>query len=232
MSTLCTTTNTYLSPVGCALQNVYTRLINFLPEFLVAVIILVLGWIVAVVVARLIKQALHAVRVDEVGDGLGLSKVSARTGVHMSISGTIAWLVKWFILITVFLAAADTLHLDKVSDFLDQVLLYIPNVIAGAAILLVGTMIASFLSKLVKHSVQAAGLASADLIGTVTQWAIMIFTILATLSQLNVAPAFVTTLFTGIIAMIAIAGGLAFGLGGREHASRALDKIERDVRMK
>jgi hypothetical protein len=152
--------------------------------------------------------------------------------VKLSISGTISWLVKWFLLLVIFLAASNILNLNQVSDFLNQVLLYIPNVIAGAAILLVGSMVASFLARLVKHSVQAAGLASADLLGTVTQWAIMIFTILATLAQLNVATAFVQTLFTGIIAMLAIAGGLAFGLGGREHASRALDKIERDIRIK
>lgn len=224
--------NNYLTPIQASLQNVYARFIGFLPNFIVAVIVLVVGWIVAVAVAKLVKQLLHSVRVDEVGDKLGLDQVSARTGVKMSISGAIAWLIKWFVLVVIFLAAAEILNLNQVSTFLNQVLLYIPNVIAGAAILLVGTIVAGFLSRLVKHSVQAAGFASADLLGTVTQWSIMIFTILATLAQLNVATAFVQTLFTGIIAMIAIAGGLAFGLGGREHASRALDKIERDVRMK
>jgi hypothetical protein len=224
--------NNYLTPVQASLQNVYARFISFLPNFLVAVIVLVVGWVVAEAVAKLIKQGLRAVKVDEIGDKLGLDVLSERTGMKLSISGAIAWLVKWFLLVVVFLAAANILNLNQVSDFLNQVLLYIPNVIAAAAILLVGTIVAGFLSRLVKHSVQAAGLASAELLGTVTQWAIMIFTILATLSQLSVATAFVQTLFTGIIAMLAIAGGLAFGLGGREHASRALDKIERDIRSK
>ena len=222
----------YLSPVSASLQDVYARFIGFLPNFLVAVIVLVIGWIVAEVVSKVIKQVLHSIKVDQFGDQLGLAQVSERTGVRMSISGAIAWLIKWFVLVVVFLAAANILNLPAVSTFLNQVLLYIPNVIAAAAIMLVGTVLAGFLSRLVKHSVQAAGLSSADLLGTVTQWAIMIFTILATLQQLNVAAAFVQTLFTGIIAMIAIAGGLAFGLGGREHAGRALDKIERDIKMK
>jgi hypothetical protein len=222
----------YLTPVQASFQDVYARFINFLPNFLVAVIVLVVGWILAEAIAKLIKQLLHTIKVDEIGDKLGLDQASARTGIRLSISGTIAWLVKWFILVAVFLAAANFLNLNQVSEFLNQVLLYIPNVIAAAAILLVGTVLAGFLSRLVKHSVQAAGLASADLLATVTQWSIMIFTFLATLAQLNVATAFVQTLFTGIIAMIAIAGGLAFGLGGREHASRALDKIERDIRSK
>ena len=220
----------YSNAVAESLQDLYARFINFLPNFLVAVIILILGWVVAVFLAKLIKQALHSVKVDELGDKLGLDELSNRTGMRLSVSGAIAWLVKWFVLLGVFLAAADILNLPQVSAFFYNVLLFVPNVIAAAAILLVGTMAAQFLSRLVRHSVAAAGLSSADLIGSVTQWAVMIFTVLATLDQLKVAQAFVQTLFTGVIAMLAIAGGLAFGLGGRDHASKVLDKVERDIK--
>lgn len=222
--------NTYSEAVTASFSDLYVRFIDFLPSFLVAVIILVVGCVVAVFVSKLIKQALHSVRVDEIGDKLGLDEVSNRTGMKMTVSGSIAWLVKWFLLLVIFLAAADILGLAQVSLFLNQVLLYIPSVIAGAAILLVGTMVASFLAKLVRHSVAAAGLSSAEMLGAVTQWAVMIFTILATLDQLKVAQAFVQTLFTGIIAMLAIAGGLAFGLGGRDHATKVLNKVERDIK--
>jgi hypothetical protein len=220
----------YSDAVSASLQDLYARFINFLPNFLVAVIILVVGWVVASFVAKLIKQVLHSVRLDEIGDKLGLDEISARTGVKMTVSGTIAWLVKWFLLIAVFLAAADILNLTEISAFLNDVLRYIPNVVAGAAILLVGSMVARFLSGLVRHSVQAAGLRSADLLAAVTQWSVMVFTVLATLDQLKVAQAFVQTLFTGLIAMLAIAGGLAFGLGGKDHANKVLDKVERDIK--
>jgi hypothetical protein len=222
--------NTYTGAVSGALSDLYSRLISFLPNFLVAVIILVVGWVIAVAVAKLIKTVLKSVKLDEVGDKLGLDQISARTGVKMSVSGAIAWIIKWFLLLAIFLAAADILGLVQVSEFLNQVLFYIPNVVAGAAILLVGSLLARFLSRVVRHSVQAAGLSNADLIASVTQWAVIVFTLLATLDQLKVAQAFVQTLFTGIIAMVAIAGGLAFGLGGRDHASRVLDKVEKDIK--
>ncbi len=222
--------NTYSNAVADSLRDLYARFINFLPNFLVAVIILILGWVVAVFVAKIVKQALHTVKIDELGDKLGLDELSSRTGMRLSVSGAIAWLIKWFLLLGVFLAAADILNLPQVSAFFYQVLLFVPNVIAAAAIMLVGTMAAQFLSRLVRHSVAAAGLSSADLIGSITQWAVMIFTVLATLDQLKVAQAFVQTLFTGVIAMLAIAGGLAFGLGGRDHASKVLDKVERDIK--
>lgn len=220
----------YPDAITNALQDLYARFINFLPNFLVAIIILVVGWIVAVAIAKLIKAVLNSVKIDEVGDKLGLDQLSSRAGMKMSVSGAIAWLVKWFVLLAVFLAAADILQLDQISAFLNEVLAYIPNVVAGAAILLVGTMVAHFLARLVRHSVQAAGLKSADMLAAVTQWAIMVFTILATLHQLGVAAAFIQTLFTGVIAMLAIAGGLAFGLGGKEHAAKVLDKVERDIK--
>ena len=224
------TTSNYSSVVAQSLSDLYVRLIGFLPNFLVAVIILVVGWVVASFVAKILKDVLHSLKLDDIGDKLGLDQVSNRTGMKMTVSGAIAWIVKWFLLFAVFLAAADILGLNSVSEFLNQVLLYIPNVVAGTAILLVCTLVAGFLAKLVRSSVQAAGLQSADLLGSVTQWAVMIFTVLATLDQLKVAQAFVQTLFTGIIAMLAIAGGLAFGLGGRDHASKVLDKVERDIK--
>lgn len=222
--------STYSTAVSDSLRDLYTRLVGFLPNFLVAVIILVVGLVVAMFIAKLVKQVLQTLKLDEAGDKLGLDEMSARTGMKLSVSGAIAWLVKWFLILAFFLAAADLLGLSQIALFLNSVLGYIPDVIAAAAIMLVGTMLARFLSRLVRHSVKAAGLASADLLGSITQWSVMVFTVLATLNQLGVASAFVQTLFTGIIAMVAIAGGLAFGLGGKEHAAKVLNMIERDIK--
>jgi len=221
--------STYSTAVSDSMRDLYTRLIGFLPNFLVAVIILVVGLVVAMFVAKLVKQVLQSLKLDEAADKLGLDEISSRTGMKLSVSGAIAWLVKWFLLLAIFLAAADILGLTQIALFLNSVLVYIPDVIAAAAIMLVGSMVARFLARLVRHSVKAAGLASADLLASITQWAVMVFTVLATLNQLGVASAFVQTLFTGIIAMVAIAGGLAFGLGGKEHANKVLNMIERDI---
>lgn len=220
----------YIGDVRRPLENLYNGFIDFLPDFIVAVIVLVVGWIVASFVAGIIKRLLQSAKVDEFGNKMGLDQVSSRTGVQMSIAGTIAWLVKWFLLIAVFLAAADILELEQISAFLQRVLEYIPNVVAAAAIMLAGLMVARFLARVVRGSVQAAGLASADLLAAVTQWAIGVFTVLAALQQLGIAEELIGTLYSGFIYMVALAGGLAFGLGGRDHASRVLDKIERDIK--
>jgi hypothetical protein len=222
--------DSYFNEVREPLENLYNGFIDFLPEFLMAVIVLVVGWILASAISKLVKSLLLSSKVDEFGNRMGLDQVSQRTGTTMSIAGMVAWFVKWFILIAIFLGAADILGLDQISNFLRDVLAYIPKVVAAAAILLTGLMIARFLSRVVRGAVQAAGLASADLLAAVTQWSITVFTVLVTLQQLGVAAAFVQTLYTGFIAMVAIAGGLAFGLGGREHAQKVLNKIERDIK--
>lgn len=218
--------NQFLDP----LKNLWVGFLDFLPEFVVAIISLIVGWIFITWVAAGVKRLLLGARVDEFSDKLGLDQVSNRTGVKMSVAGALAWLVKWFFLIVLFLATADILGLEQISNFLRDVLGYLPNVVAGAAILLAGLMVGRFLARVVRTSVQAAGFASADLMGAVTQWSIGVFTVLATLQQLGVASPFIQTLYTGFIAMVAIAGGLAFGMGGREHASRVLDRIERDIK--
>lgn len=220
----------YIGDVRRPLENLYNGLIDVLPNIIIAIIVLVLGWIAASFVASIIKRLLQSAKVDEFGNKVGLDQVSSRTGVQMSIAGTIAWLVKWFLLIAFFLAAADILKLHQISAFLQRVLDYIPNVVAAAAIMLAGLMVARFLSRVVRGSVQAAGLASADLLAAVTQWAIGVFTVLAALQQLGIAEELIGTLYSGFIYMVALAGGLAFGLGGRDHASRVLDKIERDIK--
>lgn len=222
--------NNYLNDVREPLENLYNGFVDFLPQFLMAVLVLVVGWIFASFIGKLIKSLLQSAKVDEFGDKMGLDQVSQRTGTKMSIAGSIGWLVKWFLLIAIFLGAADILGLDQISNFLRDVLGYLPNVVAGAAIMLAGLMLARFLAKVVRGTVQAAGLASAELLAAITQWAIVVFTVLATLEQLGIADEFVRTLYTGFIYMVALAGGLAFGLGGKENASRALDKIERDIK--
>ncbi|PJA64152.1 MAG: hypothetical protein CO160_00110, partial [Candidatus Portnoybacteria bacterium CG_4_9_14_3_um_filter_43_11] len=123
----------------------------------------------------------------------------------------------------------DILDLSEVTVFLKQVLLYIPQLIIAVLILLAAVLIANFLQRLVKASVEAAGLGSANFLATVTKWAIMVFAILAALLQLGVVPTLIQTLFTGFVAALVISFGLAFGLGGKDLAAQILEKIKKDI---
>ncbi len=221
---------TYQSSVVDSFQSLWYKLAGFLPNLLAAIIVLIVGWLIAVFLGKVVYRVLAAIKIDSAANRLGLNEMSARVGRKLSVSAFGEWLVKWFFLILVFLAASDILGLTQVSVFLySKVFPYFGNVVAAVAILLIGMLAANFLSGLVRGTLKAGEMGAAQALASVTRWSIMIFAILAALSQLNVAAAFLQYLFIAIVAMLAIAGGLAFGLGGREHAKRVLDAIEKDL---
>ena len=116
------------------------------------------------------------------------------------------------------------------NDFLSTaVLFYLPKVIIAALVLIIATVIADAMKKLVLTSAKAANISSANMLGSITKYAIWIFAFIIALSELGIAAAFMQILFTGLIAGLAIAFGLAFGLGGKEAASRAIENISKDM---
>jgi len=135
-------------------------------------------------------------------------------------------LVYWFLVIAFVLAASDALGLAVLSEFLKEVLFYIPNVVAAVLVMLVAVVVANFLRKLIHASIKSAQLHAANFLGTLTWWAVVLFGLFAALNQLNVARDVVTSIVTGFIAMLALAGGLAFGLGGKEYAASLINKLK------
>ena len=222
--------NTFDQQIVSSFQLLWDRLAAFVPNLLAAIIVLILGWLVASLVAQVVKKVLEAIQIDRLADRLGMDRLSDQVGRKLSLSGLGAWLVKWFVIVAAFVAAADILALDQVSDFLYQeVIPYFGNVIVAVAVLLIGVVAANFLAEIVRGGVRASGVRVSGALAAVTRWSIVIFTILAALAQLNIAPSFMQTLFVGVIAMLSIAGGLAFGLGGRDHARKVLDNVERNL---
>lgn len=215
--------------ITISLQQVWQDFIVFLPNVIAAVITFIVGWVIAVALGKIISELIKAIRIDQLLVKLGAERPLSRAGLRLDSGMFIGGLVKWFLIIAFLLASSDILGLSQVSGFLRDVLTYLPNVIIAAIILLLGVMLSNFLSRLVVSSVSAAGLASSNFLGTVTRWSIMIFAIFAALIQLGIAPSLINTIFTGIIAMMAIAGGIAFGLGGKEQASGFISKLRSDI---
>src|SRR3989338_1674879 len=216
--------------VATSLQGLYDKLAAFLPVLVVGLVVLILGWIVGIGLGNLVGKLLEMLNVDNLANSLGLDKLSERTGKKLSVAAFGNWLVKWLFIIATFVAAADIFGLSDVSKFLHgDVLPYFGSVIVAVAVMLIGMVAANFLQGVVRHSLAAGGLHTSDTLALITKWAILIFAFLAALAELHVASAFVTDLFRAVVAMLAIAGGVAFGLGGKEHAKKVLDHLEKDM---
>lgn len=202
---------------------------GFLPSLLGAVIVFLVGWVIAAGLGKIAEQIIRAIRVDQLLDKLGIGVVIERAQMKLDSGRFIGWLVKWFFMLVFLLAASDILKLTELTSFLKDVLLYIPSIIIAVLILLAAVIVGNVLERVVVAAVSAAGAPSARFLGTTTRWAIFVFAVLAALVQLGIAPSLINTLFTGLVALLAIAGGLAFGLGGKEAAQDFLAKLRKDM---
>jgi hypothetical protein len=193
------------------------------------VIIFCIGWVIAVTLDKVVARAIRLFKVDRALQTLGVETYLEKGGFRLDAGAFIGGLVKWFFIIAFLIAALDVLGLSQVNAFLGAILVYLPNVIVAALILVVAALVANAVHRIVVGSARGAGLPSAGLLGGIAKWAIWVFAILAALYQLGIVGPFIQTLFTGFVAMIVIAGGLSFGLGGKDVAARYLEKLRRDI---
>ncbi len=214
-------------------QDLWLGVVAFVPSLIVALIIFVIGWIVGAVLGRVVAQIVGSLKVDNALRSAGFEDTFNRAGFNLNSGSFLGGLVKWFVIIVFLVAALEVLGLNQVNIFLQEVvLLYLPQVIVAVLILLVAAVIAEVARNVVAGAAKAAGMMSANLLGSVAKWSIWVFAVLAALNQLGVATAFVQTLFTGVIVALSLGFGLAFGLGGQQAAAAYLDKLRSEVKDK
>jgi hypothetical protein len=216
--------------LGESFYTVGTGVAGVLPKLIIAIAIFIAGWAIGALFGRVISQIVKSIKFDSALKSVGVEDVLSRAGFRLNSGVFLGELVKWFIIIVFLVASLDVLGLQQVNIFLKDVVLgYLPQVIVAVLILLIAAVLADSMQKIVIGSAKAAGINAANFLGAVTRWSILIFAVLIALSQLGIAPQFMYTLFTGVVAMLALAGGLAFGLGGRDAASQYIEKIKHDI---
>ncbi len=220
---------TWSEVLAASFQQVWFGVLGFLPKLVLSLIIFVIGWVIAVTLDKAVARVIRLFKVDKALQTLGVDKYLEKGGFRLDAGTFVGALVKWFFIIVFLVAALEVLGLTQVNVFLGQIIAYLPNVIVAAIILVVAALVANAVQRFVVGSARGAGLPSSGLMGGIAKWAIWIFALLAALYQLGIAGPFVSTLFTGFVAMIVIAGGLAFGLGGRDAASRYIEKLREDI---
>ena len=212
-----------------SLQGVWYGVVSFVPMLIVAIIIFVIGWILAALIEKVVEGLFKALKVDAALRSAGMEEVVKRSGYNLNSGLFVGALVKWFVIVVFLMAAFGILGLDQVNAFLGQVVNYIPQVIVAVLILMVAVVVAGALQKIVVASAKAGHVKSAELLGRVTKWAIWIFAILTALITLGIAPALIQMILTAVFAGAALAIGLAFGLGGKEVAARIIEKTAHSV---
>lgn len=215
--------------IVASLQQVFSSVAAFVPLLIGAVVVFIIGWIIAVALGKVVEQIVKALRVDSLLQKLEFEKALERAGWRLNSGAFVGGLVKWFLIVAFLLAAANILGLQDVSNFLRDVLLYIPNVVVAALILIIAALVANVAENVVRGSVEAAGYKGA-LVGVVTRYSIWVFAFVAALIQLGIAVSLVQTVVTGLVGAVALALGLSFGLGGKDAAAEFIAKIRGELK--
>ena len=207
-----------------SLINLWDSVIGFAPELIGAFVILILGIIIAPIIGGIAKKLVKLTKIDTLSEKSGLSNTFENLGLHFTFSDVIGKLVKWFFLIAFLIAAMDVLNWTSVTDFLKEIMFYIPNVIVAIIILAVGLIAGQFVKKAVITGLKTTGsIKNPELLGNIAQWSLVVFATLAALLQLGIAERLIEILFAGVIITLA----LSFGLGGKEKAAKFLDRFDK-----
>lgn len=218
---------------SASLLDLWYGFINFVPGLLLAIILFIIGWVVGSIVGKAIAQVITAIKVDKLFESAGAEELFARMGIKLNVGKFFGVIVKWFIIIVFLMASLQIVGLTQVNDFLrSAVLFYLPKVVIAAIVLIIATIIADAMHKVVLASAKAASISSANMLASITKYAIWGFALIIAFSELGIATAFMQILFTGLIAALALALGLSFGLGGKEAAARAIENISKDMSSK
>lgn len=204
--------------VASIISSFFTGLALFLPQFLAGLLLLIVGLLIASVIKQVVIGFFGLIKVEQVAKE---AKLSPAFDIKVWPE-LIAELLRWTVLILFIVAAVETWGIKRVGEVLNQLLLYLPNVFIAVVLGMVGVVVGNLVSELVKHSSKSLGAHSAGHLAAMARYAVFVFTALVVLHQLGVAADLIRILFTGFVAMLALAGGLAFGLGGQDTARDVL----------
>jgi len=211
-----------IAPTEDVLTRFWGKFSNYLPDFFAGLLILIIGLILAAVLKKIFITIIRFLKINYL---LEKMKLMSRKEIGLW-EEILAELLKWTVVILFLIPTLEVWGLSQATVVLNQFLFYIPNVIVAAIIGFVGLLSANLVSDLVRHSVTTLGASSANSLSVFSKSAILFFTVLVILNQLGVAQDLIRILFTGIVVMLALAGGLAFGLGGKEIAKELLDTLK------
>jgi hypothetical protein len=222
-------TENFAYVIATSLQNVWVGFLNGAVNVIAALIVLAIGLIVASLLGTIVEKIIQLIKLDKLLEDLGLREYTDRAGISLNSGKFFKKIVYWVFVIVFLLAASDIVGFYSFSSFLNSVLYFIPNVVVAVLIMLAAFVLAHFLKRLVVASVKAAKLHGSGFLGSLTWWSVTIFGLLAALSQLGIAVTIINIVVTGVIGMLALAFGLAFGLGGKDYAAHLINKLRDEL---
>lgn len=208
-----------------AMTTVWTPVAGFIPRFFGALVVVLVGFVVAKLLDTLLSKLLAKLGLDRLMAGTGLTKMLGRVGIQVPVSSLIGKIVYWFVLLIFLVSAAESLGLDRVSATLDMLALYLPKVLGAALVLLAGVLLAQLLSGIVRGAAEGVGLDYAHGLGRIAQGLVILISISVAIGQLEVKTDLLNNVIAIALISIGLAAALALGLGSRDIAAQIIAGI-------
>ncbi len=212
-----------------ALQALWKGFLHFIPDLVGAILIFAIGWFLSVALGKLVAEILKKAKFNQIFEKGNWDEALAKADIKVDASAFIGAIVKWVLVIVFLSAAVEILGLVEFAGVLNRVLGYLPNVIVAAFIFVVAVILSDILEKIVRATVESTKMGYGHIAGVIVRWSIWIFAFMVIIAQL-VNNSFIQTLFTGLIALMVIAGGIDFGLGGKDVAGKIVEDLYKKLK--
>ncbi len=213
-------------------KTVFAQIYQFVINVLLVLIILLIGWIISKLVKSLVTKLLKTIKVDELAKRIELDTLLSKGGITYSLSDLIGAIFYWLALLVTFVVAINSIGLTVAADLLNKVILYVPNIIAAIFILILGMFVSTMLKNIVQTAATNAGLSQAKILAQGVEVVVIMFVVLITLEQLNIAARIIELTITILLASLGLGCAIAFGLGCKDIAGKFMAETIEKVKSK
>jgi mechanosensitive ion channel-like protein len=210
----------YLEPLRAFLVQIGA----FLPRLMLAIVVLIAGWLIAKVARFAVVRGLRAINFNVLTERAGMDGFLRQGGIPSDTTDIFGLLVYWLVILAALVIAFNGLGLTYMTDLLGQVVRFVPKVIVALVILAFGTYFAAFVGGAVVAYCSNVGIRDADLLGRLARYAIIVFVVLIALDQANVGGDIIRQSFLIVLGGVVLALALAFGIGGQHWAAGLLER--------
>lgn len=215
-----------------SLNDFWAQAASFLPKLLAVIVILFIGWVIAMGARIGVRRLLQLTRFDNLATKSGLEAFLKHGGIDLTLAGIISEVVYWMVILLFIITSANTLGMREVADMLNSVANYLPRIIGAIFVMIFGTLLARFINRLVFAWLYGIKFDGALAISTSAEYAIQLFALFVALEQLNIGTQLLTALFVIVFGAVFLALAIAFGLGGRDKAARVIDEMQANIKKR
>ena len=213
-------------------KTVVVQIRQFLVNMVTVLFILLIGWLISKLIKALVIRICRVLKVDALSERIEINKLLKKGGITNSLSDLIGIIFYWLGILVTLVVSVNAIGVSIASDLLNRIIMYVPNIIAAIFILIMGMFIATVLRNVVKTAATNAGLAQGHLLSKVVEVVVIVFAVMITLEQLNIAPRIVELIVSIVLASFGLAFALAFGFGCQDSARKLVNDFMEKFKKK